>query len=147
MESQRDPEDVLVKSAEGTLTGACYCRAITYAVADEFEYALICHCTDCQRSTGSAFKPFGGIAATKLTVTAGGSEIAQFGDEHAHNAFCQRCGSLLYSLVRDGEYVHVTYGTLLDAPGRMPSAHIFVRSKASWHVIGDDLPQFQAFPE
>jgi hypothetical protein len=73
--------------------------------------------------------------------------MARLGDEHAHNAFCRRCGSLLYSLVRDGEYLHVTYGTLLDPPARMPSAHIFVRSKAPWHVIGDGLPQFQAFPE
>ena len=132
---------------EKKLAGACYCRTVTYLVADAFEYALICHCTDCQRSTGSAFKPFGAIATAKLIVTSGDTDIARFGDERTHNAFCERCGSLLYSLVRDAEYVHVTYGTLIDAPTRMPSAHIFVRSKAPWHVIGDDLPQFQTFPE
>ena len=136
-----------MSSSNRKLAGACYCRTITYSVADEFEYALICHCTDCQRATGSAFKPFGGIAATKLEVTSGSTEVARLGDELTHNAFCRHCGSLLYSLVRDGKYVHVTYGTLLDPPTRTPSAHIFVRSKAAWHVIGDSLPQFQAFPE
>jgi hypothetical protein len=138
---------VSAKSTKGTLTGACYCKAITYIVADEFEYALICHCTECQRATGSAFKPFGGIPVSKLTVTSGSTEITRLGDEQGHNAFCQRCGSLLYSLVREGQYLHVTYGTLLVPPTRMPSAHIFARSKAPWHVIGDDLPQFPTFPE
>ena len=136
-----------MSSSRPKLAGACYCRTVTYVVADEFEYALICHCTECQRATGSAFKPFGGIAAGKLEVTAGSAAVRRLGDERGHNAFCGECGSLLYSLVRDGQYAHVTYGTLLDPATRTPSAHIFVRSKAAWHEIGDGLPQFQAFPE
>ena len=128
------------------LSGACYCRTVSYEVSDAFEYALMCHCSDCQRATGSAFKPFGGIAAGAFAVTTGGEEIRRHGDALTHNAFCGRCGSLLYSLVRDGSYVHVTLGTLLEPSTRTPSAHIFVRSKASWHVIGDTLPQFETFP-
>jgi len=128
------------------LTGACYCRAVTYMVTDAFEYAFICHCSDCQRTTGSAFKPFAGTGARHLTVTSGEEQLARLGDEANHNAFCSRCGSLLYSVVRGGTYVHVTLGTLLEQPTIKPSAHIFVRSKAPWHVIGDALPQFQEFP-
>ena len=37
-----------------------------------------------------------------------------YGDETGHDAHCRRCGSLLYSLVRDGAYVHVAMGTLVD---------------------------------
>ena len=44
------------------LAGECFCRAVRYAVADEFAYALNCHCSNCRRTTGSAFKPFAGIA-------------------------------------------------------------------------------------
>lgn len=128
------------------LQGACYCRAVTYTVADAFGYAFICHCSDCQRTTGSAFKPFAGIEAHHLTLTSGREQLARLGDEATHNAFCSTCGSLLYSVVRDGKYVHVTLGTLLAQPTRTPSAHIFVRSKAPWHVIGDALPQFEEFP-
>ncbi|AAQ60325.1 conserved hypothetical protein [Chromobacterium violaceum ATCC 12472] len=69
-----------------------------------------------------------------------------YGDESAHDARCRRCGSLLYSVVRGGEYVHVALGTLADAPGIRPSAHIFVGSKAAWHDIVDDLPQYDEFP-
>jgi hypothetical protein len=53
---------------------------------------------------------------------------------------------LLYSLVRDGAYFHVTLGTLIDPPSIRPTAHIFVGSKASWDVICDGLPQFDEFP-
>ena len=56
---------------------------------------------------------------------------------------CGRCGSLLYSVVRDGQFVHVTLGTLVDAPSIRPEAHIFVGSKAPWFTITDDLPQHQ----
>ena len=54
---------------------------------------------------------------------------------------CRTCGSLLYSRVRDGAYVHVAMGTLVDDPGIRPSKHIFAGSKAPWFAITDDLPQ------
>ena len=41
------------------LGGKCYCGAVQYRVADEFLYAANCHCSNCRRTTGSAFKPFG----------------------------------------------------------------------------------------
>jgi hypothetical protein len=50
---------------------------------------------------------------------------------------------LLYSLVREAKFVHVTLGTLVDSPSIRPSAHIFVRSKAPWYTITDDLPQHE----
>ncbi len=68
-----------------------------------------------------------------------------YGDETGHDARCKLCGSLLYSLVRDGQYVHVTFGTLLDAPSLAPTAHIFVGSKAPWFTITDTLPQHHEF--
>jgi hypothetical protein len=54
-------------------------------------------------------------------------------------------GSLLYSVVRDGAFVHVTMGTLVDTPSIRPSKHIFVGSKAPWFTITDDLPQYEEF--
>ena len=125
------------------LAGECYCRAVRYAVADEFSYALNCHCSNCRRTTGSAFKPFAGIARDKLSVTEGAGDLMIYGDADGHNAHCRLCGSLLYSVVRKGAFVHVAMGTLVDAPTIRPTAHIFVGSKAPWHAITDDLPQYQ----
>jgi len=50
-------------------------------------------------------------------------------------------------VVRDGSYVHVAMGTLVDAPGIRPSKHIFVGSKAPWFDITDELPQYAEFQE
>ena len=60
-----------------------------------------------------------------------------------HDTRCGACGSLLYSVVRDGAYVHVALGSLVDAPSIRPTKHIFVGSKAPWFEITDDLPQFE----
>src|ERR671931_1317252 len=125
------------------LTGGCLCGAVRYAVADEFLYAANCHCSDCRRATGSAFKPFAGIEREKLTLTKGEDGLLLFGDEKGHDAHCKRCGSLLYSLVRDGAFVHMAMGTLADDPTIRPSEHIFVGSKAPWYTITDDLPQYE----
>jgi hypothetical protein len=125
------------------LTGRCYCGAVAYRVADAFKYAMNCHCSNCRRTTGSAFKPFAGIEREKLTVTQGADGLLIYGSEKAHDAHCGECGSLLYSLVRDAAWVHVTLGTLVDAPTIRPTHHIFVGSKAPWFTITDDLPQYE----
>jgi len=131
------------KGAE--LNGKCLCGAVQYRVADEFVYALNCHCSKCRRATGSAFKPFAGIERHKLTLSSGIEYVMRFGGENAHDVHCKSCGSLLYSLVRDGSFVHVTLGTLTDAPSIRPTAHIFVASKAPWFEITDTLPQYPEF--
>ena len=93
----------------------CFCGQVRYDVADDFSYAANCHCSNCRRTTGSAFKPFAGIERDKFR---------------------------LYSLVRAGAYIHVAMGTLVDTPSIHPTAHIFVGSKAKWFTITDDLPQY-----
>ena len=127
------------------LNGGCLCGLVRYEVEDEFAYALNCHCSQCRRSTGAAYKPFAGIAREKFRVSHGSDRLLVFGDSLTHDARCSVCGSLLYSQVRDGRFVHVTFGTLHDDPAIRPSAHIFVRSKAPWHEITDGLPQCQGF--
>ena len=125
------------------LSGGCLCGAVQYQVHDAFRYAMNCHCSQCRRATGSAFKPFGGIERDKFTVTKGATTLSINGAPDGHDAFCKSCGSLLYSVVRDGAYVHVTYGTLAHAPTLRPTAHIYVGSKAPWFTITDDLPQHE----
>lgn len=127
------------------LAGRCLCGQVEYAVADGFAYALNCHCSNCRRATGSAFKPLAGIEREKFTITRGSEGLLIFGGELAHDARCGRCGSLLYSLVRERAFVHVTLGTLTDKPTICPSAHIFVGSEAPWFTITDSLPQHQEF--
>jgi hypothetical protein len=131
------------KASARTLGGKCFCGAVHYAVADAFLYAANCHCSNCRRTTGAAFKPFAGIERGKLVVAKGEDEVMIYGDETANDTHCRICGSLLYSVVRDGTFAHVAMGTLVDEPTIRPSKHIFVGSKAPWFTITDDLPQYE----
>jgi hypothetical protein len=125
------------------LVGKCECGAVRYRVADEFLYASNCHCSRCRAATGSAFKPFAGIEREKLVVTHGADALLVHGEDDLNDTRCATCGSLLYSAVRDGAFVHVALGSLVDAPSMRPTKHIFVGSKAPWFEITDDLPQFE----
>jgi hypothetical protein len=127
------------------LAGKCECGAVQYTVADEFLYALNCHCSNCRAATGSAFKPLAGIEREKLEFTDGRDGLLIVGTEDENNTRCAVCGSLLVSIVRDGAYVHVALGSLVDAPSLLPTKHIFVGSKAPWFEITDDLPQFDEY--
>ena len=86
------------------LTGACLCRAVAYEVTDAFEYAMNCHCADCRRATGAAFKSFAGIARDKLAIVKGGDKLLIFGNPAegatmtctaapADHRSIQRCGT------------------------------------------------------
>jgi hypothetical protein len=127
------------------LVGACQCGSVRYEVVDAFLYAANCHCSRCRAATGSAFKAFAGIEREKLEVTEGHEILLVFGDDDLNDTRCASCGSLLFSVVRDGEYVHVALGSLVDAPSIRPTEHIFVGSKAPWFQITDGLPQAEEY--
>jgi hypothetical protein len=129
------------------LTGRCGCNAVAYEVSDEFVNAFNCHCSNCRATTGSAFLPWGEIQREKLTVSKGSEQLRARGDpEGLHEVRCGACWSLIYWTARDGAYVRVPYGTLVDEPALKPTAHMFVGSKAAWYEIADDLPQHDEYP-
>ena len=130
-------------ATEDPLAGACECGAVQYEVEDAFLYSANCHCSRCRAATGTAFKSFAGIERDKLAVTAGQEALLVYGKPDANDSRCAACGSLLFSVVRDGAFVHVAMGSLKDAPTIRPSEHIFVGSKAPWFEITDDLPRHQ----
>ena len=86
-----------------------------------------------------------GSSGRSSSSTAGADGLLVHGDDDLNDTRCAACGSLLYSVVRDGAYVHVALGSLVDDPGIRPTKHIFVGSKAPWFEITDDLPQFDEY--
>jgi hypothetical protein len=127
------------------LHGSCECGAVRYRVADAFLYAANCHCSRCRAATGSAFKPFAGIEREKLEFEDGSGPLLVHGTDELNDTRCASCGSLLYSVVREGAYVHVALGSLVDDPSIRPTEHIFVGSKAPWFEITDELPQAEEY--
>ena len=129
------------------LRGRCGCRAVQYEVADEFIVAYNCHCSNCRATTGSAFMAWGEIEQDKFRVITGIDSLAVIEEHGTDRAMgCRECWSLVYWTSRDGAFVRVPYGTLVDEPALKPTAHMFVGSKASWYEILDDLPQHDEYP-
>ena len=60
------------------LAGECLCGDVSYRVEDSFLYAMNCHCSQCRKATGSAFKPFAGIERSKFSVIKGRDALLRF---------------------------------------------------------------------
>ena len=112
------------ETGKRTLAGKCNCGGVRYQVEDAFVYASNCHCSNCRAATGSAFKPFAGIEREKLELIAGAEQLLIVGDDRLNDTRCRACGSLLFSVVRDGEYVHVAMGTCRRTNHATDEAHL-----------------------
>ena len=129
------------------LTGNCLCNAVNFHLPDEFLYAFYCHCSECRRFSGSAFSVAGGISREKLIVTNGEEHIKYYRKRDVANlAFCEMCGSSLFSDNFKRGLIHIRYGALKEEPSLKPQAHMHVASKLPWYEITDDLPQFKTIP-
>jgi hypothetical protein len=124
-----------------TLKGACLCGGVTYEVKDP-EAMGYCHCTRCQRWTGSHLAGVV-VAEENFTRTGGEDLIETFESEFAPRNFCRNCGSSIYDDL-GGKYF-VAAGLMRDLD-MTPSFHLQVAYKAPWEEIGDSAPQFDENP-
>jgi len=126
-----------------TLHGACLCGGIEYEVR-ETKGMGVCHCTRCQRWTGSSLT---GVVVDRndFQITTGAELVTRYESEFAPRNFCSHCGSSLYDDL--GEAYFVAAGLMRDLD-LAPSFHLQVAYKADWEMIGDDAPQYaEAAPE
>jgi hypothetical protein len=131
--------------AEPHLTGGCGCGAVRFEIDAPLAGAAYCHCTRCQRRTGTA-------AAASARPEPGSVHVVQ-GQEHLRawapeggleKVFCGECGSAVLAWTPgDHEIVVVRLGAIDGDPGVRPSAHQFVNYAAPWEPLPDDgLPRF-----
>jgi hypothetical protein len=127
------------------LTGGCGCGAVRYEVSEPFASASYCHCTRCQRRTGTAASANGRTAPGSFRITAGEEHIRTWAPEGgAAKNFCAVCGSALFSRT-DGDppTIGVRLGTVDGDPGIVPQWHQYVAYAAGWEEIPDDgLPRY-----
>jgi hypothetical protein len=127
------------------LTGGCLCGGVRFAVTEPLLVATYCHCTRCQRRTGSAAAASARIAPGSLTITKGEDLVAVYQPaEGFAKDFCGRCGSALWARnPADPEMRFVRLGAFDDDPGIRPSARQFVAYAAPWEPIpADGLPRY-----
>jgi hypothetical protein len=121
----------------GSLKGACLCGGVEYEVTDPVDMG-VCHCTRCQRWTGSSLTGVV-VEADKFQFTKGADLVTRYESEFAPRNFCSRCGSSLYDDL--GGAYFVAAGLMRDLD-MTPNFHLQVAYKAGWETIGDGAPQF-----
>jgi hypothetical protein len=100
----------------------------------------------CRKVTGAAFRSRVAVPSENFRWVSGEELLTRYESSPGTvRTFCCVCGSTLVSLFDDHpKTVGLAMGTLDDDPGIQPAFHVFVGSKARWHRITDDLPQFDA---
>ena len=131
---------------ERPLTGGCLCGGVRFEVTKPLISAGYCHCTRCQRRTGTAASAQARTEAGSVKVTAG-EELLRAWDPGGGGflkVFCSACGSALWSEHPDDRSRRaVRLGAFDHDPGVRPSYRQYVEYAASWEPIPDDgLPRY-----
>jgi hypothetical protein len=127
-------------SPDAPLQGGCLCGAVRFEITAPFLLAGYCHCTHCQRRTGTGSSANARVAQDGFRLLAGEDQLRSFrAPEGVPKLFCVTCGSALFSgdPFSDRE-VAVRLGALDRDPGIRPQFRQFTSSAASWEPIPDD---------
>jgi hypothetical protein len=129
------------------IDGGCHCGSITYTAEIAPDKVGICHCTDCQTFSGSAFRI--SVAAPKETFTLQGEpkiyvKTAESGAKRAQ-AFCPECGTSIYSAaVTDPQTFNIRVSTARQRTDLTPKSQGWCRSAHEWVM---DLHAIKQFPK
>jgi hypothetical protein len=126
------------------LTATCNCGAVQLELTAPPLGASYCHCTRCQRRTGTAASANVAFPADAMQVVRGEDRIRAWRPETGSpKFFCGDCGSALFARPLDGATVGIRLGLLDRDPGVRPSRRQFTDYAPAWEPIPDDgLPRF-----
>ncbi len=128
------------------IDGGCLCGKVRYRVSGRLFGADHCHCSMCRRQHGAAFATYADFEPGEFAWISGADLVKIYEAPGGGGwCFCSECGSTLAG-TDDGKVTAITLGTVEGDPGVRPEAHIFTGSRAPWHEIHDDLPQFDERP-
>jgi hypothetical protein len=130
--------------AEDILHGGCNCGAVRFEITAPLVMSMYCHCTRCQRRTGTAASANARTAPGALRLLQGADALERWLPEGsgAPKVFCRRCGSAVWSENAGGGH-GVRLGAIDGDPGIRPQFHQYAAYAASWEPIPQDgLPRY-----
>ena len=119
------------------INGGCHCGDITYVAEVNPENVTVCHCTDCQKMSGAAFRTVVPAKAETFRLSSGELKFyikhAESGAERPQ-AFCGRCGTHIYATgVGDAAAIlGLRAGTIEQVDELAPKREVWRRSALSW---------------
>ncbi|HTO71588.1 MAG TPA: GFA family protein [Myxococcota bacterium] len=125
--------------------GSCHCGRITYEAEVDPAAVGVCHCTDCQMLTGSAYRVSVPAPAASFKLTGGPPKVyvktADSGNKRAH-AFCPDCGSPIYAAaLADTPTYSLRVGALSQRVELPPRRRIWCSSALPWSLDLRGLPE------
>lgn len=125
--------------------GRCHCGAITYTAEVDPQRVSVCHCTDCQMFTGSAYRVSVPAPRESFALLSGQPKAyvktAESGAKRIH-AFCPDCGSPVYSsAIADTPAYSLRVGCLEQRADLPPRRQIWCRSGVPWSDNLGDVPR------
>jgi hypothetical protein len=129
--------------------GGCACGAVRYRLTSEPLFVHCCHCSRCQRQTGSAFAINVLIEADRVEVLAGEPRAVPVprASEKQKIWRCPECQIALYSQYTSARIRFVRAGTLDDPASVSPDVHIFTSTKVPWVELPEGVPAFRSYYE
>ena len=133
------------------ITGSCHCGEITYSAKINAEKVLICHCSDCQVLSASAFRTVVMSYPDALTFTKGKPKeyikVADSGNQRAQG-FCNNCGTGLYatSVGKSEKIYGIRLGTVLQREQLSPKRQIWSQSAQPWLNTLSNIPKYDTTP-
>ena len=125
------------------MTGGCGCGAVRFEVREPLGSAGYCHCTRCQRRSGTAASANAGVVPGSVHITAGEAELGVWAPAGGREkVFCRLCGSALFTRAAGQPISGVRLGAIDGDPGVRPQWHQYVDYAAPWEPLPDDgLPR------
>lgn len=132
------------------MQGKCSCGAVGYRLAEAPLVVHACHCTWCQRESGSAFGLNGMIETRHIEVTRGAPEAMELPSASGKGqrvTRCPECGVALWASYHGTgpAFSYVKMGTLEATGAVRPDVHIFTSTKQDWVQIPEDMLSFEGF--
>jgi len=131
--------------------GGCLCGALRYSIEGRGVLLSACHCTECQRTTGSAFGLSLIVLRESVKLLKGTPRVFEktFDDGRVKTTtFCTECAGRIWNeLARIPQIINVKPGTLDDPKWLDPVAHIWLSKKQPWVPIPDGALRFDGQPE
>ena len=131
------------------MMGGCLCGKVRYTVSAEPVFSGVCHCTNCQKGTGSAFSVVLAVPNTGLAITGTTKAYVGHGDsgKETTRRFCPECGSPITSEASMMPGVTMVEVGTLDHPSEIkPAMHIYCASKIDWVPIPAGVGTFPKMP-
>ena len=127
------------------LDGGCPCREVRYRMTSGPMFVNCCHCTWCQRETGTAFALNALIEADRVELLSGEPEVIltpTLSGKGQKISRCPTCRVAVWSnYAGAGDAVRFVRVGTLDDPDRLPpDIHIFTKSKQAWVRLSGDVP-------